>query len=107
MVQWLKFFLVGIIETTNTAIDTFHKILALRDRIESKKIRKMGRRIPNAQALLIYLYTKPVVTAADVMRELEVTKQTAHSLIHDFEKSLIHFKPADKVIAEELRTIFW
>jgi hypothetical protein len=26
------------------------------------------------------------VTAADVMNELEVTKQTAHTLIQDFEK---------------------
>ena len=87
MVQWLRFFLVGIIETANTAIDTFHKILALRVKMEKKKIVKMGKRIPNAQALLTYLYTKPVVTAADIMHELEVTKQTAYTLIQDFEKS--------------------
>ena len=86
MAQWLKFFLVGITETANTAIDTFHKILALRDKIEKKKIMKMGRRIPNAQALLNYLYTQPVVSATDVITGLEVTKQTAHTLIHDFEK---------------------
>ncbi len=86
MVQWLTFFLTGIIETANTAIDTFHKILALRDKMEKKKIIKMGKRIPNAQALLTYLYTKPVVTASDVMNQLEVTKQTAHTLIQDFEK---------------------
>jgi DNA-binding MarR family transcriptional regulator len=46
----------------------------------------MGKRIPNAQALLIYLYRKPVITASDVMNELKVTKQTAHTLIQDFEK---------------------
>jgi Fic family protein len=86
MVQWLKFFLVGIVETANTAIETFHKILALRDKLEKKKIITMGKRLPNAQVLLTYLYTKPVVTAADVMNELEVTKQTAHTLIQDFEK---------------------
>ena len=86
MVQWLKFFLVGIIETANTAIDTLHKILALRGKIEKKKIIKMGKRIPNAQALLTYLCTNPVVTASGVMNELEVTKQTAHTLIQDFEK---------------------
>jgi Fic family protein len=87
MAQWLKFFLVGVIETAKIAIDTFHKILALRDKIEKKKITKMGRRIPNAQALLIYLYRKPVVTAGEVMKELKVTKQTAHTLLQDFEKS--------------------
>ena len=86
MVQWLNFFLVGVIETANTAIDTFHKILALRDKLEKKKIGKMGRRKPNAQALLNYLFAKPVVTAGDVMNELGVTKQTAHTLILDFEE---------------------
>jgi Fic family protein len=86
IVQWLKFFLVGIIETTKTAIDTFNKILALQDKLQKKKIIKMGKRIPNAQALLTYLYKKPVVTAADVMNELDVTKQTANTLILDFEK---------------------
>jgi len=35
--------------------------------------------------LLTYLYKKPVVTVADVMIELKVTKQTANNLIQDFE----------------------
>lgn len=86
MVHWLKFFLVGVTQTANQAIDTFNKILALRDKMENKTIITLGKRIPNAQALLTYLYSKPVVTAADVMNELKVTKQTANTLIQDFEK---------------------
>jgi Fic family protein len=86
MVQWLKFFLVGITETANQAIDSFNKILALREKIENKTIITLGKRIPNAKALLTYLYSKPVVTVADVMNELKVTKQTANTLIQDFEK---------------------
>ncbi|MCX6249852.1 MAG: Fic family protein [Bacteroidetes bacterium] len=85
IVQWLKFFLVGITETANQSIDTFNKILALRDMIENKAIITLGKRIPNAQTLLAYLYSKPIVTVADVMNELKVTKQTANTLIHDFE----------------------
>lgn len=84
MVHWLKFFLVGVTTTANQAIDTFHKILALRYQVE-KKIMTLGRRIPNAQALLRYLYKKPVVTVIDVIEELKVTKQTASTLIQDFE----------------------
>lgn len=86
IVHWLKFFLVGIIETAKHAIDTFNKILALRDTLENKTILSLGKRIPNAKALLNYLYSKPGVTAADVMNELKVTKQTANTLIRDFEK---------------------
>ncbi len=86
MLQWLKFFLVGIVETANKAIETLNKILKLRSDLENKKIITLGKRIPNAKALLQYLYSKPVITAADVIKELEVTKQTANTLIQDFEK---------------------
>jgi Fic family protein len=82
--QWLKFFLVGIIETAKNAIDTFTKIIALRDKIEKDTIVSLGKRLPNAKALLIYLYSKPVVTVSDVITNLEVTKQTANALIKDF-----------------------
>ena len=82
--QWLKFFLVGIIETAKSAIDTFTKIIALRDKMEKDTIVSLGKRLPNAKALLTYLYSKPAVTVADVMTKLEVTKQTANTLIKDF-----------------------
>ena len=84
--QWLKFFLVGIIETSTTAVNTFTKIIALREHIEKKSINTLGKRIPNAKSLINYLYSKPVVTVLDVMNRLEVTKQTANTLIKDFQK---------------------
>lgn len=84
MEQWLMFFLVGIIETAKNAIDTFTKIIALRDKLEKDTIVSLGKRLPNAKALLTYLYSKPVVTVSDVMTNLDVTKQTANALIKDF-----------------------
>lgn len=86
ILQWLKFFLVGIVETAKKAIATFNRILKLRNDLENKKIITLGKRVPNAKALLQYLYSKPVITVADVTARLEVTKQTAHTLIQDFEK---------------------
>jgi len=82
--QWLKFFLVGIIETAKNAIDTFTQIIALRDKLEKDTIISLGKRLPNAKALLTYLYSKPVVTVTDVMTNIDVTKQTANALIKDF-----------------------
>ncbi|MHC1706667.1 MAG: Fic family protein [Bacteroidales bacterium] len=82
--QWLKFFLVGIIETANQAINTFNSILSLREILETKTIIKFGKRIPNAQALLLLLYKKPVVSVTDVTNELNVSKQTANTLINGF-----------------------
>lgn len=75
MEQWLKFFLVGIIETATIAMDTFRKILM-----------KLGKRAANAQALLLYLYHKPVTTLSDIVKQLNITKQTASVLIKDFQK---------------------
>jgi cell filamentation protein, protein adenylyltransferase len=85
MEQWLKFFLVDIIETAKNAIDTFVKIIALRDKMEKDTITSMGKRLPNAKALLVFLYSKPAVTVSDVTTNLNVTKQTANALIKDFQ----------------------
>jgi Fic family protein len=82
--QWLKFFIVGIIETARTAIETFARIVALRDKLEKEVIVSLGKRLPNAKSLLTYLYSKPVVTVADVMHSLDITKQTANVLIKNF-----------------------
>lgn len=84
MEQWLKFFLVGIVETAKKATDTFNKIITLREKLEKETIISLGKRINNAKILLVYLYSKPIVTVADVMEHLKVTKPTANTLINDF-----------------------
>jgi hypothetical protein len=45
-------------------------ILTFKNDLENKTINKLGKRIPNAKALLQYLYLKPVITVADIMKEL-------------------------------------
>lgn len=82
--RWLRFFLAGIIETSKTAIDTLNKIIALRERLEKETIAHLGKRIAIAKTLLKYLYSKPVITVADVMKNMEVTKPTANTLINIF-----------------------
>ncbi|PUZ30212.1 IclR helix-turn-helix domain-containing protein [Chitinophaga costaii] len=84
MEQWLKFFLTGIIETAKTAIDTLHRIISLQNRLEKETIISLGKRIPNASALLQYLYKQPIVTASDIIQHLDITKPTAHTLLKNF-----------------------
>ena len=86
LVHWLKFFLIGVIETAETAIATFNKILLLRTKLESKAIVKLGKKIPKAQQLLAYLFRQPVVNVNDIIKVLKVTKPTANALIADFIK---------------------
>jgi Fic family protein len=85
ILQWLRFFLTGVIETAKMALDTFNKIISLREKLENKIIAAMGKRVPKAKLLLIYLYKKPIITVNDVIHNLDVTKQTANSLIKDFQ----------------------
>ncbi len=86
LIQWLTFFLVGVLETAQSSIDIFHKIILLREKMEKKKIIKLGKKIPKAQELLHYLYGKPIVDMSEVARVLKVNISTSHRLLKDFEK---------------------
>ncbi len=83
MEDWLKFFLKGVIETAKKAIDTFPKIIALRDKLEKETILSLDKPLTNTKLLLTYLYCKPVITVFDVIANLHVTKQPAKALIAD------------------------
>ena len=85
LAQWIKFFLVGIIEISSKGIDTFKSILKLKEEIEDNKLTTLGKKLPSAKRLIKYLYRKPVVTAQDVLDELKVSLPTANSLLSDFE----------------------
>ncbi|MBN4052093.1 Fic family protein, partial [Cytophagaceae bacterium AH-315-L13] len=84
--QWLTFFLVGILETAESSITTFNKIIKLRKKVEDKQITMLGKRLPKAIELFNYLYTKPVIVSSEVAKNLKVNITTAHRLIQDFEK---------------------
>ncbi len=86
LLQWLKFFLVGIIETGEKGITTFQGILKLKEEIDDKKLPKLGKKLPTAKKLMKYLYKKPVVNVQEIHDELNVSLPTANSLIADFEK---------------------
>lgn len=86
IVQWIKFFLAGIIETSDKGITTFKNILKLKEEIEDKKLPELGKKLPTAKQLMKYLYKKPVVNVQEIQDELKVSLPTANSLIADFEK---------------------
>jgi Fic family protein len=86
LTQWIKFFLVGIIETSEKGIDTFSSILKLKEKIEDEKLLDLGKKLPIAKKLMKYLYKKPVVNVQEVQEELNVSLPTANSIISDFER---------------------
>ena len=83
MLQWLKFFMVGIIETSHSSIQTFNNILTLKSKIE-KDIVQLKRKTENAKKLLQYLFQQPIVNTKKVQELLDVSAPTANSLLKDF-----------------------
>ncbi|MEO5645552.1 MAG: Fic family protein [Bacteroidia bacterium] len=84
LIQWIKFFLAGVIETADKSIAVFDSILALRKTIEEEKIITLGKRSPLARKMLDYICTKPVITVSDLIDELKTSKPTANALVKDF-----------------------
>lgn len=83
--QWLKFFLVGIIETAKNGVTTFDEILKLKANTETN-IQTLGFRSNNVQKILQYLYRKPMIEVNKVVEITNVSKRTAYHLIDDLEK---------------------
>ncbi len=83
--QWIKFFLVGIIETANKGVNTFDEILKLK-RMDELQIQKLGSKASNSQKVLHFLYTKPLIEVREVERITEVTRKTAYNIISDLER---------------------
>ena len=82
LLQWFKFFLVGIIETASNSVATFDNILKLQKQVESQ-IQVLGSRTANAQRVIDYLYQRPIIDAAKVGEVVQVSPASAYKLIVD------------------------
>jgi Fic family protein len=86
LIQWIKFFLVAVIETSDKGISTFKEILRLKENIEGVKLLSVGKRINNAKKLITFLYGKPLINVKDVESVLNVTTKPANAIIQEFAK---------------------
>ena len=84
MGHWVRFFLTAVLETARNGRLTFEGILKIRQEVEQSTL-SLGKRAQNARQLLSRLYSHPIVTPNEVADLLQVTHQTASTLIHDFE----------------------
>jgi Fic family protein len=85
LLQWFKFFLVGVIETARSSTTTFDNILKLQKQVETQ-LQTLGSRTANAQKVLNYLYQRPVVNAARVGEVAGISPASAYKLIADLER---------------------
>lgn len=85
LIQWFKFFLVGIIETAKNGINTFDQILKLQKEITGK-IQVLKNRSGNAQTIIDYLYKKPIIDAQKAKEVTGLSLPTVYKLLSDLEK---------------------
>ncbi|NOR80919.1 MAG: Fic family protein [Methyloprofundus sp.] len=101
---WLIFFLYGVHETAKNSIQVFKDILALKERIEREALPHFSiRRQGNAQELMKALYQRPVIDISIVTELLNLTTNTASTLVNDFVKHGVLFEMTGK----QRNRIFW
>lgn len=84
IIQWIKFFLTGVIQTSENSVDTLKKIMELKSSIEKNTIITLGRRSKQALIFFHYLFGKPVVTIKEVQSAVELSPKAANDLVKVF-----------------------
>ena len=79
---WVKFFLVGIIETAKNSISTFSQILKLKEST-NEKTQTLGKRSASATTVVKYLYGSPMIKIKKIMELLDVSHGTAYNLARE------------------------
>lgn len=82
--QWIKFFLRAIKESSNDAIDTINKLVALHDE-NIAIIEKMGRASKNARLLFDYLEKNPIIDIKKTADELSLAFSTVSANVKRLE----------------------
>ena len=82
--HWIRFFLNGIHTTAQNGVDTFQKILLLKNKIDAQIV-TLNRRAGRARSLIGILYRFPILNVKQVANLLHITQKPAYDLIREFE----------------------
>ena len=81
MLQWIKYFLVGVEQTAIKAVDTLLKVIKLKESIELEINSTFGRRSNAALVLLNNLFQNPVTTVDQASKICELSYKAANDLV--------------------------
>jgi Fic family protein len=87
LLQWLKYFLIGVEETATKAVQTLTAVMELKANIERDIQRHLGRRSNSALKLLIQLFKNPVINVKGVEEVCELSTKAANDLVNIFEEN--------------------
>lgn len=83
---WMTFFLRGVAEVSEEAIDTSRQIFALREQHTEVVNRSLGTSAASGLRLLDYLYQQPIINVRIVEKRLQSSFVTANKLVEQFVK---------------------
>lgn len=87
LIRWIKFFLSGIIETSENSSRALRDILELKQDCEENRIYKLGKKVAVAKILLDHMYQQPILYADDVAKVTNLSLVSSYKLIEDFVRS--------------------
>lgn len=89
MLQWIKYFLVGIAQTASLATKTLDNILSLKMKHEKIIQDDFGKRIKSGLILHEYLLKQPLVTVKEVQGVCDLSAKSAGDLVNAFVEAKI------------------
>lgn len=84
IIQWFKFFLLGVIETAKNSIETFDGILKLQKEVELK-LQDLGSRSNNAMLIINHLFQRPIIDAQIARQITKLSLPSVYKLIKELE----------------------
>ncbi len=81
MLQWLKYFLVGIEQTATEAVNKLKAVLEMKFEIENNIHKDYERRAKYASMLINNLFREPIITVEDASKICGITFKSANDLI--------------------------
>ena len=81
MLQWIKYFLVGVEKTAANAVDTLSKVIQLKNDLESQINSGFGRRSNSALLLLNNLFRNPVTNIENAAKKCSLSYKAANDLV--------------------------
>lgn len=85
--DWLDFFLRGVVDVAREATGTARSILQMREAHRSIITQQLGRAAGNGHLVLEALFTRPIVTVADVMEITGSSFVPANNLVSRLEQA--------------------
>ena len=89
LLQWIKYFLVGIEQTSQKAVETLSSIIQLKEKLEQLFQQTYGKRSRNAVILLHALFENPFITIEQAAKICQVTYKSANDLVKLMQKDSI------------------